>query len=137
MRRLLLRVVVALPGPLRRRILIAAFRHAEDAFNRGDLDAVFVPFSENVEYLPPSPLPGAGPIEGKVEVLTFWRGIADRYESEIETSELRELEKGTMCRVARLRHVERNSGEVIAYTIEQVTEIAGGAVVSQRNYASD
>jgi ketosteroid isomerase-like protein len=133
MRRLLLRIVVALPGPLRRRVLVSAFRHAEDAFNRGDLDAVFASFADDVEYLPPAPLPRAAPIVGKARVLAFWEDVAARYESEIETNELRELGRGRMFRAARLRHVARDGDETIEYSIEQLTEIEGGQVVSQRN----
>jgi len=137
MRRLLLRAVLCLPGPLRRRVLISAFRHAEDAFNRGDLEAVFAAFADDVDYLPPAPLPGARPIQGKAAAIGFWEGIAARYQSEIETSELRERGRGNMFRVARLRHVGRDRGEIIEYGIEQVTKIRGGEVVLQRNDVPD
>jgi ketosteroid isomerase-like protein len=135
MRRLLLRAVVALPGPLRRKVLTSAFRHAEDAFNRGDLDAVFASFAADVDYVPPSRLPGAAPIRGKAAVLAFWEAIAARYESTIETSELREAGRGRMLRLASLRHADRGGGDALAleYEIEQVTEISGGEVVRQHN----
>lgn len=137
MRRVLLRVVIALPGPLRRRILISAFHHAEDAFNRGDLDAVFAAFAEDVDYLPPSALPGAGPIEGKARVMAYWEEIAARFESEIETTALREIQRGKMFRAARLRHLDRSGGTNLEYRFEQVTEIAGGQVVRQQNIVLD
>jgi ketosteroid isomerase-like protein len=133
MRRGLLRCVIALPGPLRRRILFMAFSHAEDALNRGDFEAVFAAFAEDVAYMPPSRLPGAAPMTGKVRVMAYWNEIAVRFESEIETSELRELERGEVFRAATLRHVDRETGEILECRFEQVTEIAGGQVVRQLN----
>jgi ketosteroid isomerase-like protein len=139
MRRLALRVVVVLPGPLRRRVLFAAFRHAERAFNEGDLEAVFAAFAEDVEYLPPAALPGARPMRGKADVLAFWEGIEGRFASTIETSELREPRRGTIFRAATLRHRERegNGATALEYGFEQLTEISGGEVVRQRNVLVD
>ncbi|HEY7257179.1 MAG TPA: hypothetical protein VH476_10915 [Solirubrobacterales bacterium] len=41
---------------LPRRLLEAAFDCARDAFNPGDMEAVFALFDERVEYVPPPPL---------------------------------------------------------------------------------
>jgi hypothetical protein len=45
-----------LPDSLRRRFLGAAFDRARDAFNRGDLEALFALFHRDVEYVPPPAL---------------------------------------------------------------------------------
>lgn len=47
--------VTRLPAPMRGRVLRGAFDRARDAFNRGDLEAVFGLFAKDVEYGPPPP----------------------------------------------------------------------------------
>jgi Universal stress protein family/SnoaL-like domain len=50
---------------------------AEAAFNRGDFEAIFALFAEDVRYVPPPAL-GEGAINGRVAVLAFWHAIASQ-----------------------------------------------------------
>lgn len=123
-----------LPGGPRRRLLFDAFGRAEAAFNRGDLDAVFAAFAREVDYLPPSVLPGARPLHSKAEVVAFWRGMFERFaENSIENLELSELRPGVLRRRAVLCHREAGGEEPIRYEIEQITEFRAGQVVLQHN----
>jgi ketosteroid isomerase-like protein len=130
--RTMTRGILGLPGPLRRSALASAFERAQDAFNRGDLEAVFAAFSAEIEYLPPPPLPGAGPIVGRDHVLRYWLGIFERFdENRIENLGVVETGRGTVRRTARLRHAR--AGERLDYEILQTTEFSGGEVVRQVN----
>lgn len=60
------------PAPLRRRVLGDAFARAEAAFNRGDFEAIFALFADDVYYIPPPAL-GKGPINGRDAVFAFCR----------------------------------------------------------------
>ena len=132
------RVLGLLPEAVRRRALRAAFDRARDAFNRGDLEAVFALFAADVEYGPPPPLHDGGPLHGRGKVLAFWRDIQDRYErSSIENLSLLESAPGRFVRRARLRHHSRPGGEDLEYVIEQTTELLRGRVVRQVNVLAD
>ena len=123
-----------LPGPLRRRILQSAFDRARDAFNRGDLEAVFALFASDVEYGPPPPLHEDEPLQGRAAVLEFWRGVLARYEeSAIENLSVEEAPPGHIVRRARLRHRSSTTGESLDYVILQTTELEGGRVIRQVN----
>jgi ketosteroid isomerase-like protein len=132
---LLARVVLLLPGPLRRRALQSAFERAREAFNRGDMEAVTALFDDDVEYVPPPPL-GGGEIRGRRAVLDYWAGVLARYpQSTIENLSIREAERGRFVRGARLRH--RGAGEEpLDYEILQTTILRGGRVVRQVNEAA-
>ncbi len=128
------RAVGHLPGPLRRRILQAAFDRARDAFNRGDLEVVFALFAPDVEYGPPPPLQGEELLQGRAAVLDFWRGVLARYdESTIENLSVEEAGPGHIVRRARLLHRSSTTGEALDYVIVQTTELEGGRVVRQVN----
>jgi SnoaL-like domain len=130
---LLARAAGHAPGPVRRRILAAAFDRARDAFNRCDLEVVFALFDADVEYVPPPPLREGGPLRGRAAVCEFWRGVLDRYEENaIENLGLDEAGPGRFVRRARLFHRTR-AGEALSYTIVQTTELEGGRVVRQVN----
>ncbi len=123
-----------LPKPVQRRILQAAFDRARDAFNRGDLEAVFALFAEDVEYGPPPPLHQGGPLRGRAAVFDFWRGVRDRYdENTIENLSLEEAAPGRIVRRARLRHRSSATGDELAYVIVQTTELERGRVARQVN----
>ena len=131
---LLARGVGRLPEPLRRRILQAAFERARDAFNRGDLEAVFALFAADVEYGPPPPLHKGDPLRGRAAVFDFWRSVRQRYDrSAIENLSLEEATPGCIVRRARLRHRSSASGDELAYVIVQTTELERGRVVRQMN----
>ncbi len=126
--------ITRVPVSVRRRVLRAAFERARDAFNRGDLDAVFGLFAEDVEYGPPPPLYRGGMLRGRGAVLGFWRGVFDRYEENtIENLSLDEAAPGSFVRRARLRHRTRATGESLDYVIVQTTHLKGGRVVRQVN----
>lgn len=128
------RVLGRLPEPLRRRALRAAFDRARDAFNRGDLEAVFALFDPEVEYGPPPPLHRGDLLRGRLAVLDFWRGVLARYgESAIENLSLEEAAPGRIVRRARLRHLCGPGGEALSYAIVQTTELDRGRVVRQIN----
>jgi ketosteroid isomerase-like protein len=128
------RAVGRLPGPLRRRILQAAFDRARDAFNRGDLEVVFALFASDVEYGPPPPLREEELLQGRTAVLDFWRGVLARYdESAIENLSVEEAAAGHIVRRARLLHRSSTTGEALDYVIVQTTELEGGRVVRQVN----
>ena len=128
------RAVGALPEPLRRRILQAAFDRARDAFNRGDLEVVFALFADDVEYAPPPPLTDRDPLRGRAAVLDFWRDVFARYDDNtIENLSLEETSRGQFVRRARLQHRSRDTGETLDYVIVQTTELDAGRVVRQVN----
>jgi ketosteroid isomerase-like protein len=132
--RLVTRAVLAAPAPVRQAVLRGAFARAQEAFNRGDFDVVLAAFADDVEYEPPPPLPDAGPLRGREAVLSYWRGIFERFdENRIENVEVVETGRGTIRRVARLHHRERATGAPLDYEILQTTELRGGVVVRQRN----
>ena len=128
------RGLTRLPKRVRRRILQAAFDHARDAFNRGDLEAVFSLLAEDVEYGPPPPLHQGGPLRGRAAVFDFWRGVRDRYdENTIEDLSLEEVAPGRIVRRARLRHRSSATRDELAYVIVQTTELERGRVARQVN----
>lgn len=128
------RTVGALPEPLRRRILQAAFDRARDAFNRGDFDVVFALFADDVEYVPPPPLSPDTPLRGRAAVLEFWRDVFARYDDNtIENLSLEETSRGHVVRRARLRHRSHDTSETLDYVVVQTTELDAGRVVRQVN----
>jgi ketosteroid isomerase-like protein len=132
---LVARVLARMPPPVRRRALDAAFARAEDAFNRGDFEAIFALFADDVRYVPPPPL-GAGAITGRAAVLSFWQQIAGRFEvNTIRNLGVEELAPQRFVRRARITH--RGAGEDLGYAIRQVTELRRGRVVSQVNEQID
>jgi len=123
-----------LPRPLRRRVVLAAFDRARDAFNRGDLEALFALFAEDVEYGPPPPLHEGQLLRGRAALFAFWSGVRERYdESVIENLSLDEASPGRIVRRARLSHRSSTTGEELAYVILQTTELDKGRVVRQLN----
>lgn len=125
------RLVGHLPAALRRRALSGAFSRAQAAFNRGDFEAIFALFADDVRYVPPPAL-GPTPINGRAAVLAFWRAIGEQFpDSTITNLSLEEAEPNRFVRTARLTH--RNDDEALDYVIRQVTEVRGGRVVSQVN----
>lgn len=127
------RALARLPAPLRRRALAAAFDRARDAFNRGDLEAVFALFDAEVEYGPPPPLHEGPNLRGRAALFAFWRDVAGHYETSIENLALEEEAPGRFVRRARLEHRPRAGGEPLRYEIVQTTELRGGRVVRQMN----
>ena len=128
------RTVGALPEPLRRRILQAAFDRARDAFNRGDLDVVFAMFADDVDYAPPPPLSHDPSLRGRTAVLEFWRDVFARYDDNtIENVSLEETSRGHVVRRARLQHRRYDTSETLDYVIAQTTELRSGRVVRQVN----
>ena len=123
-----------LPKPLRQRILLGAFDRARDAFNRGDLEALFALFASDVEYVPPPPLHAGDCLRGRAALFDFWHGVRERYEeSTIENLSLEESSPGRIVRRARLRHRSSATGHELAYVIVQTTELDRGRVVRQLN----
>jgi ketosteroid isomerase-like protein len=120
------------PAPVRRRVLTEAFARAENAFNRGDLEAVFALFAPDVSYTPPPAL-HAGPfIRGRANVLPFWKDILARYDrNRIVNLTVEETNRNRFVRTAQLSH-ESPSG-TLDYAIRQTTELRKGRVVSQVN----
>jgi len=131
---LVVMAVGRLPVPVRRRVLPAAFERARDAFNRGDLDAVFGLFAKDVEYGPPPPLYRGDSLRGREAVVNFWRGVFDRYdENTIENLSLDEAAPGSFVRRARLHHRISATGASLDYVIVQTTHLRAGRVVRQVN----
>lgn len=134
---LVARLVGHAPEPLRRRALEGAFNRARDAFNRGDMEAVFALFDADVEYVPPPALYQGPPLRGREAVFDFWREELARYEeSAIENLSLEEAEPGRFIRRARLTHRPRDGGALV-YEIVQTTELRAGRVVRQVNEAPE
>jgi ketosteroid isomerase-like protein len=135
---LLARLVGQLPAGIRRQALQAAFDRARDAFNRGDLEAVFALFAEDVEYAPPPPLHTGAPLHGRAQVLEFWSGVRARYETNmIENLALDESAPGRFVRRARLCHCSSGCSRRLEYTIVQTTELRRGRVVRQVNVLAE
>ena len=127
-------VVSRAPAGVRARALEAAFGRARDAFNRGDMEAVFALFADDVEYVPPPPLYEGPPIRGRDAVLTFWAGQLARFRSSsIENLSIEEASPGRFVRRASLRHVSAGEGRPVEYVILQTTELRRGRVVRQVN----
>jgi ketosteroid isomerase-like protein len=127
------RLLGRMPEPVRRRALVAAFDRARDAFNRGDMEAVFALFDAAVEYVPPPPLHEGDPLSGRDAVFAFWREAFERFESSrIENLSLDESAPGRFVRRARLSHRRRDGTELV-YEIVQTTELEAGRVVRQVN----
>jgi SnoaL-like protein len=126
--------VARLPVSVRRRVLRGAFDRARDAFNRGDLEAVFGLFAKDVEYGPPPPLHSGGVLRGREAVLGFWREVFDRYdENTIENLSLDEATPGSFVRRARLHHRISATGASLDYVVVQTTYLERGRVVRQVN----
>jgi len=122
------------PGPVRRRALRRAFARAEAAFNRGDFDALFALFADDVEYVPPPAL-SEEPIQGKPDLLRFWNDVLRRYpEGEITNLDLEEAEPNRFTRTLRVIHRARDE-QRLRYDLRQTTELERGRVVRQVNRA--
>lgn len=131
---LLVMAVMRLPVSVRRRVLRAAFERARDAFNRGDLEAVFGLFAHDVEYGPPPPLCSGDLLRGRQAVFDFWHAVFDRYdENTIENLSLDEAARGRFVRRARLRHRTSATGASLDYVVVQTTHLKAGRVVRQVN----
>ncbi len=128
------RFVSRAPAGLRARALEAAFDRARDAFNRGDMEAVFALFAADVVYAPPPPLYEGPPITGRDAVLAFWSDQLARFRSSsIENLSIVEAGPGRFVRRASLRHLPAGEGEALEYVILQTTELRRGRVVRQVN----
>jgi ketosteroid isomerase-like protein len=115
-------------------MLEAAFRRAQDAFNRRDAEALFALFATDVHYEPPPPLHDAGALRGRQAVLDFWRDVFSRYkDNSIENLTVAEAAPGRIVRRARLRHRSHATGEALSYVIVQTTELRRGRVARQVN----
>ena len=126
------RLMLRMPASFRRRVLAEAFDRAQDAFNRGDLDAVFALFTDDVEYVPPPALYAGEPIIGRAAVLQFWQGILARFkENTIANLSLEEASPARFVRTARLTHKRRDG--TLDYVIRQTTELRAGRVAHQVN----
>ncbi len=130
------RIILRLPLTARTRVLRDAFARAERAFNRGDLEAVFALFAEDVVYVPPPALHSGEPIHGRAAVLSFWERVLDRFpQSSIANLSIEEAAAGRFVRTAALTHVSAESS--LSYSIRQTTELRSGRVVRQVNEALD
>ena len=130
----LARLLSVAPAGVRGRALEAAFDRAREAFNRGDMEAVFALFSEDVEYVPPPTLYEGPPITGRGAVLAFWSEQLARFRSStIENLSLEEAARGRFVRRAALRHIPAGEGGPLEYVILQTTELHRGRVVRQIN----
>ena len=122
------------PAPVRRRALRAAFARAEAAFNRGDFDALFAMFADDVEYVPPPAL-SEEKIRGKPDLLRFWHDVLRRYPvGELTNLDLEEAAPARFTRTIRLVHCSRE-GQRLRYDLRQTTELERGRVVRQVNRA--
>jgi ketosteroid isomerase-like protein len=120
------------PAAVRRRVLADVFARAEHAFNRGDLDAVFALFADEVEYTPPPPLYDGPPIVGRERVRRFWEQTRARFdEMRITNLEVEETAPSRFVRTAELFH--RSPTEELRYRIRQTTELHAGRVIRQTN----
>ncbi len=129
---LAVRLLLRLPPAMRTRALQDAFARAENAFNRGDLHAVFALFAPHVEYVPPPALHSGAPIIGRDAVMSFWQDVFALYpRSSIENRSIEEALPGRFVRTATLTH--ENSHGRLQYSIRQVTELRSGRVVRQVN----
>jgi ketosteroid isomerase-like protein len=121
-----------MPVPIRRRVFTSAFARAEDAFNRGDLEAVLALFADNVEYVPPPALHSGAPIAGRRNVLAFWNDVFTRFErSQITNLSIEALGHTSFVRTAKLSHDGREG--TLEYEIRQTTDVRRGRVVRQVN----
>lgn len=126
------RVLTRLPPTLRRRILAGARDRAANAFNRGDLAAVFALFAEDVEYVAPPALYGGQPLVGRGSVFDFWRDVFVRFErNTIVNLSIEEANPSRFIRSALLSH--RGGRGPLEYVIRQTTELCDGLVVRQVN----
>jgi ketosteroid isomerase-like protein len=128
----IVRALALAPVSVRRRVMVDAFARAERSFNRGDFDAVFAVFAENVEYVPPPPLYDGPPLVGRQAVRRFWRETTVRFdENRITNLSIEEMTPARFVRTAELVH--RSPEQRLQYRIRQTTEIKEGRVVRQIN----
>jgi ketosteroid isomerase-like protein len=128
------RLIARLPAGVRRRALAGAFARAQDAFNRGDLPAVFALFDEQVEYVPPPALHSGSPLRGRDAVVGFWAQTLARFPaSTIENLAVEETSPQRFVRTARLTHRHSDGSEGPRYAIRQTTELRDGRVIRQVN----
>jgi hypothetical protein len=126
------RAVGRAPAAVRRRVLADAFARAERAFNRGDFDAVFALFADDVQYTPPPALYDGPPIVGRDNVRRFWDETRARFdEMRITNLDIEETAPSRFVRTAELFH--RNPTEQLRYRIRQTTELHAGLVIRQVN----
>jgi ketosteroid isomerase-like protein len=129
---LILRALLRMPAPVRRRVLASAFARAERAFNRGDFEAIVALWAEEVEYVPPPAIHTGLPISGRSNVLEFWHDVLARYErSRIVNLSVEALTPDSFVRTAKLCHDGRDG--TLEYRIRQTTEVRRGRVVRQVN----
>ena len=132
------RIVSRAPAGVRARALEAAFDRARNAFNRGDMEAVFALFAEDVEYVPPPPLYDGATIRGRGALFAFWADQLARFRSSsIENLSIEEASPGRFVRRASLRHLPVGEGDALEYVILQTTELRRGRVVRQVNQLED
>lgn len=132
----LVRLVGRLPRVLRRRALEGAFGRAAGAFNRGDLEALFALFADDVEYVPPPALRPPDEMVGRDGLIEFWREALTRYpDSRITNLSLAETERDRFTRTARVSHRGPGRPE-LTYEIRQLTVLRHGRVVRQVNDAA-
>lgn len=129
------RMLLRMPAAVRRRGLASAFDRAEEAFNRGDFQAVTALFAEDVYYVPPPPLSGA-PIRGRAAVVRFWQAMRGRYpRNTITNLTIEETSPSRFVRTARLSHAGPDSA--LEYVIRQTTQLSHGRVARQVNEVLD
>jgi len=126
------RVLLRMPSPVRRRVLVDAFTRAQNAFNRGDFEAICALWADDVEYVPPPVLHRGEPILGRAAVLQFWQYVLNRYEqNRIANISIEAVGTARFIRTAQLTH--ERQGETLHYEIRQTTELRHGRVTRQIN----
>jgi ketosteroid isomerase-like protein len=127
-----LSLLLRAPAWVRRRVMNDAFARAQDAFNRGDFEAVFVLFTDDAEYVPPPALHDGPPIVGRRAAISFWQDVLARYgENRIQNLSIEALGPDSFVRTARLSHLGDDAR--LEYSIRQTTELRQGRVIRQVN----
>lgn len=123
-------LVLVAPGPVRWRVLKAAFDNATHRFNRHDVDSMLSGWADEVQYQPPPPLAGSTCLTTRVAAADFWRRTFELFpECWMEDLDVRQTGFRTVRRESRVHHVEAETGRVEDYVIAQTAEIRGGLVV--------
>jgi ketosteroid isomerase-like protein len=127
-----LRALSHTPAFVRRRVVANTLEHADNAFNRNDMDELVALLAIDAEYVPPSPLYDGPPIMGREAVREFWTNVTARFqENRITNVAIEEIAPARFVRTADVFH--RDGQHELHYRIRQTTELKKGWVIRQAN----
>jgi ketosteroid isomerase-like protein len=117
--------------------LAMTFRHAMEAYNRGDYDEAVVGFDPAIEWsVHPTVMPDAGTYRGHEGVKRFWETWAEAISGmALEIEECRPVAPGRVLAITRAHGRGAGSGAPVASgRFAQIADFRDGLVVQVRLY---